>query len=511
MPGAELASRFSTLDWGIVAAYLLVSVVIGLLVRRYVTNMADFVVAGRTLSTWLGLATVIGTEMGLVTVMFAAQMGFIGGFASFNIALILAVMALVVGVTGVVIVPLRKTGVLTIPEFYERRYGPKTRVLGAVILVLSGVLNMGLFLKAGSLFVQGITGLEGTLYLKLIMTALLALVLAYTMLGGMLSVILTDYVQFVMLSLGVFMATGLALSHLGWGAIVETIKAQKGAAGLNPLTAESFGLAYVLFMAFTGFAGATTWQPNVLRACAAKDTRTVKLMFTGGSLGFLIRFLIPMFWGICAFVFITRSPALSGAFFPTDGSAPADSLLAMPVFLSQILPAGILGLMTAAMLAAFMSTHDSYLLSWSSVIVQDIVAPLGGDRLSAKARVWLTRLCIFLIGVFLLIWGLWYDLGQELWNYMAITGSIYFAGAVVVLAGGLYWKRASSAGAVAAMLTGLLSVCALAQVQEALHLQKVKTTWISLGVVVLSGVSMVVFSLLIPDRASDHREEDPQA
>ena len=81
MESLHLASRFTALDWGIVVVYLSGSVLLGLLVRRYVTNMTDFVVAGRTLRTGLGLATVIGTEMGLVTVMYAAQKGFSGGDA----------------------------------------------------------------------------------------------------------------------------------------------------------------------------------------------------------------------------------------------------------------------------------------------------------------------------------------------------------------------------------------------------------------------------------------------
>ena len=178
------AGNFGALDWGIVAVYLTVSVAIGLMVRRYVKSMTDFVVAGRAVSTWLGLATIIGTEMGLVTVMYAAQVGFSAGFSAFHIPLILAVMVLVVGVTGLGIVPLRRMGVLTIPEFYGRRFGPQARALGALILVAAGVLNMGLFLKAGALFVTNITGLENAVWLNWIMTLMLAMVLAYTMLGA---------------------------------------------------------------------------------------------------------------------------------------------------------------------------------------------------------------------------------------------------------------------------------------------------------------------------------------
>ena len=100
-----------------------------------------------------------GTELGLVTVMYAAQSGYNGGFASFHIAVIAGVVTLFVGLTGFVVGPLRKTGVLTIPEYYERRFGRRVRIFGGIILASAGILNMGLFLKLGAKFIVGVTGL----------------------------------------------------------------------------------------------------------------------------------------------------------------------------------------------------------------------------------------------------------------------------------------------------------------------------------------------------------------
>ena len=85
----------------------------------------------------------------------------------------------------------------------------------------------------------------------------------------------------------------------------------------------------------------------------------------------------------------------------------------MPLFLSQVLPAGVIGLVAAGMLAAFMSTHDSYLLCWSSVITQDIVAPLRRSEMSAKQRVRLTRLLIVAIGFYIWLWGMFYSGGDD--------------------------------------------------------------------------------------------------
>jgi len=108
------------------------------------------------------------------------------------------------------------------------------------------------------------------------------------------------------------------------------------------------------------------------------------------------------------------------------------------------------------MLAAFMSTHDSYLLAWSSVLTQDIVAPLCKRELSQQARLTLTRVFIVLIGLFLLVWGLWYELPGTMWNYLAITGTMYLSGTLALMVGGMYWKRANVTGAYCAIGLGVL-------------------------------------------------------
>ena len=511
-PAIEAAvsqTNFTGLDWTIVAVYLGVSVFIGLAVKKYVSTMTDYVTAGRGVGTALGVATMTGTEMGLVTIMYSAQKGFGGGFAAFHIAVIACVVTFFVGVTGFIVCRLREMEVLTIPEFYERRFGRKTRVLGGILLTFGGVLNMGLFLKVGSMFIVGVTGLSASgNALRIVMVVLLGLVLVYTVLGGMISVIITDYVQFVVLSLGLLIATFLAIGRLGWSSIFDTVAAEMGEAGFNPLAeGGAFGGEYVIWMAMLGLVGCAIWPTSVARALAMESPKSVKKQFMWSSVSFLIRFLIPYFWGICAFVFImTRAPDLQAAFFPGEGGAAAvDNLYAMPIFLGRLLPMGVLGILTAAMIAAFMSTHDSYLLCWSSVITQDIVAPLCGDRLTNKGRILLTRVLIVVIGLYILYWGLFYPGSEDIWDYMAITGSIYFTGAFSVLICGLYWRRASSTGAVLALLSGLVAILGLGPVQVWLGLA-VPGARMGLLAVLFSVAAMVVGSILFPDRAGEATE-----
>jgi hypothetical protein len=202
-----------------------------------------------------------------------------------------------------------------------------------------------------------------------------------------------------------------------------------------------------------------------------ESTTALKRQYMWSSISFAIRMIIPNLLGVCAFVFVmTKAPDLQQLFSPADADVKAvDNLYAMPIFLGRILDPGVIGLLTAAMIAAFMSTHDGYLLCWSTVITQDIIAPLFKERLDNPTRIKITRILIVLIGLYILYWGLFYTGEEDIWDYMAVTGAIYFTGAFSLLFGGLYWHRASSTGAVLALLVGVTAVFGLGPVQDYVH------------------------------------------
>ena len=409
LTNAARQSNFTGLDWGIVVVYLLLSVGVAFFVKRYAGNMTNFVGAGRAVGPWLGIATLTGTEMGLITVMYSAQKGFTGGFAAFHIGIIAGVVAFIIGVTGFIIVRLREHKVLTIPEFYEKRFGRRTRILGGIMLAFGGLLNMGLFLKVGAMFIVGITGMDpdGN-SLKMVMVGLLLLVLVYTVIGGMISVVITDYIQFVILSVGILVTAGYAITAVGWETIFDTVDTHfREDSGYNPVSSESsFGLEYVVWMGFLGIVNCALWPTAVARALAMESTAAVRKQFTWSSVSFAIRMIIPNLLGICAFVYVmTKAPDLN-QLFNEDG---VNNIYAMPIFLGRILPTVIVGLLTAAMIAAFMSTHDGYLLCWSTVITQDIIAPLFKGHLDNPTRVRITRILIILIGLYIMFWGLMLD------------------------------------------------------------------------------------------------------
>jgi len=526
MLAATDALSLSGLDLGIIVCYLAASVVIGLLANRVTTGLRGYLVAGQSLGTALSVATMTGSELGLITVMYQAQKGFTGGFAALHIGVIAGLVAVLVGLTGLIVVPLRRAGVMTIPEFYERRFSRKTRVLGGTLLAVGGLLNMGLFLRIGSQFLVAVTGLDpsGGL-LPMIMTGLLALVLIYTVLGGMVSVVLTDYIQFVVLSVGLLLTTYLLLQQFGLDALFATVETHLGTAGLDPTRGEAgFGPGYISWMAVLGLVSVAIWPTAVSRALSARDTGVVKRQYLLSSIGFLVRFMLPCLLGICALTWLTQASdatlltQVDGGFLPATPSDPIthfqigeagrvqENIEAFPTMLPEVLPTGLLGVVCAAMLAALMSTHDSYLLCWASVLAHDVVGPLRaakGRPLSETGQLLLTRVLVVAVGLWVLVWGVFYSPSQDVWDYIGITGAVYFTGAIAVLVGGLYWSRASETGAIAALLAGLGAVLGLGPVQRMLGFEQPIASWaVGLCTLAVAAAAMVVGSLLVPDPPS---------
>jgi len=482
--------------------YICIPVAIGIAVRKYIRRLSDFILAGRSLRLFLAVATLTGTELGLVTVMYNSELGFKHGPSSFHIGIIETVCILAIGLTGFIVYKLRQLRVMTIPEFYEKRFGKEVRILGGFLLTLGGILNMGLFLQAGARFMMGITGYGHPGILKVFMSVMLIMVLIYTVLGGMISVVLNDFLQFTVLSIGMIVGSFYAVKEIGWDNLFSAPESMNGTAWLNPLAEGSeFGTIYVLFMVVLTFSAGALWQSGTLRALSAKTPRVAKQLYVWSSLSYLARRVVPMLWGVCAYLFISRYPELLAAF---QGPEALNSQYGMPVFIAKILPSGLLGLLAAGMFAAFMSTHDSYLLSWSSVITQDIIAPLKKEALSDQARIRITRISIAGIGLFLLTWGLWFEAPVSLWNYMAVTGTIYLSGALTVVAAGLYWKRASKTGAMIALCSGFLAVLGIGPWTQGENVPFfLSDKFIGLMTFLIAFLGMIFGSLVFPDRQKE--------
>ena len=398
-----------------------------------------------------------------------------------------------VGLTGFVIKPLRDSGVMTIPELLEQRFGKRIRWAAGVVIVLGGLLNMGVFLRTGGQFLVLVAGLD-VRYLEIMMTALLVGVAVYTILGGMLSVLVTDFLQFVVMSLGLILVTLLILMNVGWEKLVSTVETSYGAGGFNPFVNPTMGWQYVLFNLMLNTAAVLTWQTTIARVLAAKDTNTGRKIYTRTAFFFVCRFLIPGVWGIAALA--TLGPV-------------ANTLEAMPQYLSTAVPAGLMGILVAAMLAADMSTDSSYMLTWCSVIYNDILAPFRKRPWSERKGLFWNRTIIALIGIFLLLYGLWYPLKGDLWTYLGVTGTIYLASISVLLIACCYWRRANSWGAGASIFVSAvipIAYLVMEQVPSTAALAKsIGPYYSGIATYLLSGAAMIMGSMLKPQSRLEGR------
>ena len=484
------ASQFSPwIDGSIVGVYLLITMAAGIFVRKYVGKVEHFLVAGREMDVFLGISSLAATEFGIVTCMYTAEAGFKYGFAGATPGICQAIAMLVVGLTGFCIRPLRNSGVMTIPELFERRFGPRVRWAAGLVIVLGGLLNMGVFLRIGGEFLVIVCGLgDDALPLEWMMTILLIMVAVYTILGGMLSVLVTDFLQFVVMSAGLIAVTLLILFHVGWDKLAATVMERHGPGGFNPFLNKELGWQYVVFQMLVTSAAVLTWQTSIARVLAAKDTKTGQQVYTRTSFFFVCRFLIPGLWGIAALAYLSSD------------SLPANPLHAMPTYLSTFVPVGLMGLLVAAMLAADMSTDSSYMLTWAGVIYNDLLAPFHRGRWPEKKGILVNRFIVAAIGVFLLIYGLWYPLQGNVWDYLAITGTIYLASISTLLIACCYWRQANDWGAFAAIATGAVipsSFLVLQQLPATAALSKqIGPYYAGMSAFLGAAAAMVVGSLL---------------
>lgn len=482
------------IDGSIVLVYLLGTISLGLFMRRFVQNVDDYLVAGRKVDLSLGIASLSATEFGIVTCMANAQLGYKYGFAGVTPGIALVLAMFIVGKTGFCIRPLREQRVVTIPELFDRKFGRKVRWASGLVIVLGGLLNMGVFLRMAGDFLTRVMGISPQ-YLEVMMTLMLIVVATYTILGGMLSVLVTDYLQFIVMGLGLIAVTLLFYFQFGWQEVTQHLEKELGPGAFNPFHGGDYGWERVILDCLVALAVVLTWQTMIARVLSAKDTNTGLRMYTWTAPFFMVRFGIPAFIGIVALYY-----------FAQTGTAPADSIMAMPNLIALTVPVGLMGILIAAMLAADMSTNSSYLLAWSSVIYNDILQPIHQNKWSAKRGLLVNRLLVGAIGLFLLFYGLWYPLKGDLWVYLQVTGTIYLSSMSVLLIAACYWPKANNWGAIAAIVSGSIIPIAFLILQEVEGTQvfanRVGPYNSAIAAYICTGLAMVLGSYLKPQEVN---------
>jgi SSS family solute:Na+ symporter len=425
-------SSFSLLDWLMVAGFLIFYAYLGFRARKHSSSLDEFLVMGRRLGPVWGVATLAATETGLITLIYFAEEAYLSGFVAFSVAGLAALTMWFVGQTGFIVKRLRSLEVRTVPEYMETRFNPAVRSIAGLATFTVGVLNMGIFLQAESSFMAIIMGIPESKIL-IVMAVMLVVVVAYTMLGGMHSVVLTDVVQFIMIVFGVGITTWLiVVAAGGWGRMVDAVAFHYGEAGFRLWKAPRYGALFLSWTTLYYLSGWSSWQPVVARILSMRDIKTALSLYRISSVFMFMRAAFPMIWGIGALAILGKV---------------GRSSMALPNMLVGILPTGLIGLVTVGFLSASMSTYSSYLLAFSSILLQDVVGPRLKRQLGAQQRVRMIQGGVLLIGLFIYLWGSFYHFPESVFRYITVTGSLSFAATLTVLVGGMYWKRANVGGA----------------------------------------------------------------
>ena len=440
--------NLSILDLLFVVAYLLLIFLSGTLVKKYINGIDNFLVAGRSMGYHLGLLSLMCTEIGMITYVYYAELGFKAGLAALIVAFPPVVAYIFLGRTGFIIKPLLQMKISTIPEFFSRKYSKGVRLYIGIIMAVGGILNFGVFPGVEANFINIVTGIPKD-YLLVTMVVMLTLVLVYTIAGGMVSVIVTNYIQYVLLSFGMIFITVYGIYKIGWGNIVSSVTEKMGEKGINPFTPSilegEFGIGFIIWQVLFWIALLVGWQAISMRLFSSKDAKVGQKIYTWSGLMFLSRGIMPILWGVMAIAAVG-----------TD----IDSLEALPLLLLKIVPSGLLGIIFAALLAASMSTYASYLLSWSSVVSQDIIGSIVNyitkKEMDSKTQLLVSRITMAGVMIFIIWWSLFHEMEGYLYFYLNMTGMLFIPGVLICVAFGIYWKKARTLGAYLAITFGAI-------------------------------------------------------
>jgi Na+/proline symporter len=409
-----------TAQAGVFLGYFAVVFAIGWYSLRATRDETDYWIAGGELGWFTGGATMAathtsaGTFVGTIGVMYTAGWSF--GWVLLSIPLSYWFMVAVLAPR------FTRQKELTIPAFIETRYyGKGVRGLAAGIILVATVVYIQAQIVAGGLIANTVFGLPTTLG----MVGFTAILLVYTVVGGMVAVVYTDAFQLVVMALGAVFAVPLALRQVdGLGGLLPLVESA------HPLvfTWETMPATLLLTMGLSFFLGGIATPEKLIRLYAMKDMRTIRRGV------------------LCAIVL-----------FPSLSTGD----LAMPMVATAVLPATLGSIMLAAITAAMMSTVDSLLIVAGSALSVDIYQNLLHPEASVRRRLWVDRIGILIVGsapVALLLTGV----GEgDLIQFIVLLFTALMAAAFVLpVVGGVLWPRATREGATAAMIGGVAATFA---------------------------------------------------
>ena len=369
------------LDTGVLLVYFLVLIIIGILGTKKVRTSEEYVLAGRNLGLLVYCSCLVAVIIGGAATIGTARLGYEHGISGMWFVAMLGLGIMVLGLffSGA----FNRLKVTTISELLGLKYGEQTRLLSAVVAVIYTVMVTVTQVIGMGAIIHAILGWELT-------TSMIVgggIVIFYTLLGGMWSVTMTDVIQFVIMTAGVFFVMlPLSLAHVGgFSALLDKVPATHlDWTHIGGAQIFQYFLLYCLGMVVSQ----DIWQ-RVFTARSASVSRTGALFAGFYSIAWAIALSLI---GMCTLVSL---PALK---------QPQDAFAEMA---SGILPPGLLGLVLAAVCAALMSNASGSLLASSTLLANDILLRFLFKGADDRKYIWISKLATLSLGALAIIFAIW--------------------------------------------------------------------------------------------------------
>ncbi len=425
-----------------VALYLLLSVGIGIYASTRVHNARDFVMAGRNLPLPIVTATVFATWFGAETVL-----GISATFVKDGLSGVVADpfgASLCLIIAGLFFAPLLyRMNLLTIGDYYRQRYSRTVELLMTICIMVSYLGWVSAQVVALGLVFNIVSG--GAVSEPAGMVIGMAIVLAYTMFGGMWSVALLDFVQMTVIMAGMLFIAYLISGQVGGVAHVVHQASDTGKLKFFPHGGVAVWLPFIGAW-LTMMLGSIPQQDVFQRMTSAKDEKTaLRGSVLGGVLYFAFAF-VPMF---LAFAATLIDPKVFGDLIQSD------TQMVLPTLILDHTPVIAQVLFFGALLSAIMSTASATLLAPAVMFTENILKHFALKNMSDKQMLQTMRIIVIAFGG-MVLWSAWHA-DTSIMKMVENAYKITLVGAFVPLAFGLYWRRANNQGALVSIVLGLTS------------------------------------------------------
>ena len=427
-----------------VVLYLLVTIAIGLWAAQRVHNSKDYVVAGRSLPLYMSAATVFATWFGAETVLSVSATftrDGLGGIVAdpFGASFCLLFVAIFFARA------FYRMDLLTIGDFYHKRYNKTVEVITSVAITASYLGWTSAQLTALGLVFWVLSG--GSIDLSTGIMIGAAIVVVYTIFGGMWSVALTDLFQSVVILFGLTAVAWLVGDMAGGASKVIAAASEAGRFEFWPKGGSKEWLAFLAAW-MTLAIGSIPQQDVFQRVTSAKDERTaVRGTLIGGAVYFCFAF-VPIFIAYAALVI---DPGYEKLFAAEDAR---EIQRILPDLILNKTPMWAQVLFFGALLSAILSTASGAIIAPTSLFTENVIRPFVRN-MSDRQFMLLLRVILVTFSLAALLFAL--NSRSTMYEMVQNAYKVTLVSCVVPLAAGVFWKRATAVGAVLSVVFGLVS------------------------------------------------------